>query len=173
MTCNCPPKNIIVYFFKSSAKPFNYWHNALSFFFFHKASSVLSTFITSHCPLTMWCIWLGYQLEKAFSTPESKLNGQKVIKDGKELNCLATTFQQKGKTHKQITKNQPPNAKHASILRCSGAAYLWFQCLGEARGPSKATQQPEIHCCTERSCLKSQIKTKRKVLQSHINILLK
>lgn len=109
MTCNCPPKNIIVYFFKSSAKPFNHWHNALSlFFFFHKANSVLSTFITSHCPLTMWCIWLGYQLEKAFSTPESKLNGLKVIKDGKELNCLATTFQQKGKTHKQITKIQPP-----------------------------------------------------------------
>lgn len=110
-------------------------------FFFHKANSVLSTFITSHCPLTMWCIWLGYQLEKAFSTPESKLNGQKVIKDGKELNCLATTFQQKGKTHKQITKNQPPNAKHASILRCSGAAYLWFQCLGDER----QEDHPKLH----------------------------
>ena len=72
---------------------------------------MLSTFITSHCLLTMWCIWLGYQFEKAFSTPESKLNGLKVIKDWKKLKCLATTFKQKGKTHKQITKNQPLQGK--------------------------------------------------------------
>lgn len=142
MTCNCLPKNIIAYFFfkvqltlltvdtmpclcsilQSKLRVINIYHFTLSFDY------------VMHL--------ISYQSEKAFSTPESKLNGLKVIKDWKKLNCLATTFQRKGKTHKQITKNQPPKAKHVSILRCSWCCISVIPGLGrlEARGPSNAVQ---------------------------------